>query len=199
MEQPENNQTTQAPDVKTKTCQTTPMQEWKNKTQNLPLRATKQTARAISHSMVSTEMHLWLILTGIKDRDRVFLLDASISPSGPFGDSGNTVVSRSREVKKTKEAFVQFLPRHTQGEGLLATQPRPGPSKREAQKQDWGPARCSQQPPQRQDLLTIISVLRPASPVPVQDANYQGGNYVILGARPFGLHLFFFFRGTKAI
>lgn len=34
MEQPENNQTTQAPDVETNTCQTTPMQEWKNKTQS---------------------------------------------------------------------------------------------------------------------------------------------------------------------
>jgi len=36
MEQPENNQTnvTHTPDVKTKTCQTTHMQEWKNKRQS---------------------------------------------------------------------------------------------------------------------------------------------------------------------
>ncbi|ROI84191.1 hypothetical protein DPX16_19963 [Anabarilius grahami] len=58
---------------------------------DLSLRATKQTARAIGRSMaamVSTERHLWLNLTGIKDKDRVFLLDAPVSPSGLFGDPG---------------------------------------------------------------------------------------------------------------
>ncbi len=61
---------------------------------DLSLRATKQTARAIDRSMaamVSTERHLWLNLTGIKDKDCAFLLDAPISPSGIFGDAVNTV------------------------------------------------------------------------------------------------------------
>lgn len=56
---------------------------------DLSLRATKQTAHSISRfmaAMVSTERHLWLNLTGIKDKDRAFLLDAPISPSGLFGD-----------------------------------------------------------------------------------------------------------------
>lgn len=137
---------------------------------DLSLRATKQTARAIGRSMsalVSTERHLWLNLTGIKEKDRVFLLDSPVSPSGLFGDSVSTVVTRFKEVKKHEEAFVQFLPRRTQGEGPSATQPRPGPSKaREVKKQsvaerapprrDWGQARRAQQPP-KPDLRTIIN------------------------------------------
>ncbi|XDV19288.1 hypothetical protein PO909_024787 [Leuciscus waleckii] len=46
---------------------------------DLSLRATKQMARAIGRSisaLVSTERHLWLNLTGIKDNDRVFLFDS---------------------------------------------------------------------------------------------------------------------------
>ncbi len=80
---------------------------------DLSLRATKQTARAIGRSMaamVSTERHLWLNLTGIKDKDRTFLLDAPISPSGGlFGDAVNTVATRFREAKRYEEAFVRFF------------------------------------------------------------------------------------------
>ncbi len=53
------------------------------KTADLPLRATKETTRAIGRSMaalVVAERHLWLTLSDIKDRDRVFLLDAPLSP-----------------------------------------------------------------------------------------------------------------------
>ncbi|XDV19573.1 hypothetical protein PO909_025020 [Leuciscus waleckii] len=137
---------------------------------DLSLRATKQTARAFGRSMsalVSTERHLWLNLTGIKDKDRVFLLDSLVSPSGLFGDSVNTVVTRFREVKRYEEAFVQFLPRRTQGEGPSATQPLPGPSRsREVKKQsvasrappskNCGQAHHAQQPP-KPDLRTIIN------------------------------------------
>lgn len=95
---------------------------------NLSLHTTKQTACSIAvqwhcanqsscsmAALMSTERHLWLNLTGIKDKDRVFLLDAPVSPSGLFVDSVNTVVSRYWEVKKHEEAFVQFLPCYTQG------------------------------------------------------------------------------------
>lgn len=34
-----------------------------------------------------TERHLWLNLSGIWEKDRTFLLDAPLSPSGLFGDS----------------------------------------------------------------------------------------------------------------
>ncbi|KAI2642464.1 Lamina-associated polypeptide 2, isoform alpha [Labeo rohita] len=110
---------------------------------DLSLRATKQTAHSISRSMtamVAAERHLWLNLTGIKDRDKIFLLDAPVSTSGLFGDSVNTVVTRFREAKRHTEAFDQFLPRRAQVSGLSATQPRPSqvPLRRESQKTGSG-------------------------------------------------------------
>ncbi|KAL0164602.1 hypothetical protein M9458_040355, partial [Cirrhinus mrigala] len=64
-------------------------------TADLSLRATKETARAIGRSMaslVAAERHLWLTLSDMKEKDRVFLLDAPLSPSGLFGDAVNAVV-----------------------------------------------------------------------------------------------------------
>ncbi len=52
-----------------------------HRTTDLSLRATKETARAIGRSMatlVAAERHLWLTLSDIKDRDRVFLLDSLV-------------------------------------------------------------------------------------------------------------------------
>ncbi len=110
---------------------------------DLSLRATKQTAHAIGRSMaamVSTERHLWLNLTGIKERNRSFLLDAPVSPSGLFGDAVNSVATRFREAKRYEEAFVRFLPRRAQASGLSTTQSRPGSVslRREAQKESRG-------------------------------------------------------------
>ncbi|KAI2653826.1 Gag-Pol polyprotein [Labeo rohita] len=138
---------------------------------DLSFRATKQTARSIGRSMaamVAAERHLWLNLTGIKDRDKIFLLDAPVSSSGLFGDSVNTVVTRFREAKRHAEAFDQFLPCRGQASGLSAIQPRPSqvPLRRESQKQsvasratprkDWGAARHTQQPSKRPDRRSII-------------------------------------------
>ncbi len=64
---------------------------------DLSLRATKETAKAIGRSMaalVVTERHLWLNRSQIKDKDRAFLLNAPISPSGLFG----AIVSYSYRV-----------------------------------------------------------------------------------------------------
>ncbi|KAK2903444.1 hypothetical protein Q8A67_008157 [Cirrhinus molitorella] len=140
---------------------------------DLSHRATKQTARAIGRSMaalVSTERHLWLNLTGIKDKDRAFLLDAPISPSGLFGEVVSTVATRFREAKRYEEAFVRFLPRRAQESGLSATRSRPGPVplRREEQKEsvasrappcrEWGAAhRASQSASKRPDLRSIIA------------------------------------------
>ncbi len=52
---------------------------------DLALRATKHTARAVGRSMagsVAAERHLWLNLTEINEKEKVFLLDAPISQSG---------------------------------------------------------------------------------------------------------------------
>ncbi|KAI2667000.1 Gag-Pol polyprotein [Labeo rohita] len=81
---------------------------------DLSLRATKQTARAIGRSMsalVSTERHLWLNLTGIKEKDRVFLLDSLFLPLVCLVTRGGAVChpappgpSKAREVKKQSVA-----------------------------------------------------------------------------------------------
>ncbi len=55
---------------------------------DLALRATKHTARAVGRSMaasVAAERHLWLNLTEIREKEKVFLMDAPISQSGLFG------------------------------------------------------------------------------------------------------------------
>lgn len=73
----------------------------------------KKMAHAIGRSMsamVAMERHLWLNLTGIKKRDKVFLLDAPVLPSGLFSKSINTVVSRFWEAKRQMEAFDKKLP-----------------------------------------------------------------------------------------
>ncbi len=83
------------------------------RTADLSLRATKETARAIGRSMaalVAAERHLWLTLSDIKDRDRVFLLDAPLSPSGLFGDAVDTVVDRHQEAGRQAAAFRRFSP-----------------------------------------------------------------------------------------
>ncbi len=87
------------------------------KTADLSLRATKETTRAIVRSMaalVAAERHLWLTLSDIKYRDRVFLLYSPLSPSGPFnGNAVGAVVDRYQEAVKQAAAFQRFLPRRS--------------------------------------------------------------------------------------
>lgn len=64
---------------------------------DLSLRANRETARAIGQSMaalVATKRNLWLTLSNIKEKDRVFLIEAQLALSGLFGDAVNTVVYR---------------------------------------------------------------------------------------------------------
>ncbi len=111
------------------------------RTADLSLRATKETARAIGRSMaalVAAERHLWLTLSDIKDRDRVFLLDAPLSPSGLFGDAVDIVVDRHQEAGRQAAAFRRFLPRRSLTQGAAGREqplPRAGSSYREAQKE----------------------------------------------------------------
>ncbi len=79
---------------------------------DLALRATKHTARAVGRSMaasVAAERHLWLNLTEIREKEKVFLMDAPISQSGLFGEVVSAVVFRS--VKTQSAALKQFMPR----------------------------------------------------------------------------------------
>ncbi|KAL0183550.1 hypothetical protein M9458_019246, partial [Cirrhinus mrigala] len=125
------------------------------RTADLALRATKETARAIGRSMaalVAAERHLWLTLSDMKEKDRVFLLDAPLSPSGLFGDSVNSVVDRYQEARKQAAAFQRFLPlRHPAREAAGREQPRPSTSSsyRDAQKQSV----ATRAPPHRERVV----------------------------------------------
>ncbi len=99
------------------------------RTADLSLRATKKTAKAIGWSMaalVAVERHLWLTLSDIIEKDRVFLLDAPLVPSGLFGDGVNSVVDRFQEARKQAAAFQRFLPRRSLAQGAAGReQPQP--------------------------------------------------------------------------
>lgn len=61
---------------------------------NLALRATKQVACAIGctlAALIVTERHLLLNLLELKEKDRSFLLDVPVSPTGLFGTAVETV------------------------------------------------------------------------------------------------------------
>ncbi len=45
---------------------------------------------------VAAERHLWLNLTEISEKEKVFLLDAPISQSGLFGEAVSSVVEKFR-------------------------------------------------------------------------------------------------------
>ncbi|KAI2668278.1 putative uridine nucleosidase 2 [Labeo rohita] len=139
------------------------------RTADLSLRATKETARAIGRrsmaALVVAERHLWLTLSDMKEKDRVFLLDAPLSPSGLFGDAVNTVVDRYQEARKQAAAFQRYLPRRHSAHGAAATeQPRPSTSSshREAQKQSV----ATRTPPHRERVVKRTSLRgpRPSGP-----------------------------------
>ncbi len=62
---------------------------------------------------VAAEHHLWLNLTEIREKERVFLLDAPISQSGLFGEAVSSVVEKFRSAKTQSAALKQFMPRRT--------------------------------------------------------------------------------------
>ncbi len=81
---------------------------------DLALRATKHTAHAVGRSMagsVAAERHLWLNLTEIREKEKVFLLDAPILQSGLFGEAVSSVVEKFRSAKTQSAALKQFMPR----------------------------------------------------------------------------------------
>ncbi len=100
---------------------------------DLALRATKHTARAVGCSMaglVAAERHLWLNLTEIREKEKVFLLDAPISSSGLFGDAVNTVVDKFSAAKTHLAAFKQFMPRRArEPASASSSRERPAPRK----------------------------------------------------------------------
>ncbi len=60
---------------------------------------------------VAAERHLWLNLTEIPEKEKVFLMDAPISQSGLFGEAVSAVVDKFRSAKTQSAALKQFMPR----------------------------------------------------------------------------------------
>lgn len=72
-------------------------------TTDLALRANKHTACAICcclAGLMAPEIHLWLNLTDIRDKDEALLMDAPVSQSGLFFEAVNSVTERCRTVKQ---------------------------------------------------------------------------------------------------
>lgn len=83
---------------------------------------------SVEAAPVAKERHLWLNLSGIKEKDKVFLLDALLPPSGLFSDTVNTVINRFQHARKQSVAFQQFLPRRSISKSKKAVpsgQPQP--------------------------------------------------------------------------
>ncbi len=83
--------------------------------------------------LVVEQRHLWLTLSDMKENDRVFLMDAPITPFGLFGDAVNSIIDRYQEARKQR-----FLPHHSLALGAAGwEQPPPCTSSSywEAQKQ----------------------------------------------------------------
>ncbi len=99
-------------------------------------------------ALVAVERHLWLTLSDMKEKDRVFLMDATLAPSGLYGNTVNSVVDRYQEARKQAAAFQRFLPRRPIALGAAGReqpQPRTSSSYREIQRYSV----ASRAPPQR--------------------------------------------------
>ncbi len=95
---------------------------------DLALRATKTTAQAIGRSMdslVVLKRHLWLTLMEIKDADKVFFLDAPISPSCIFGPAVEGFAERFTEAMR------HFLPKRSSS-AVAQSCPKPAPTQQPA-------------------------------------------------------------------
>ncbi len=129
-------------------------------------RATKETAHAIGRPMaalVAVERHLWLTLSDMKEKDRVFLMDATLAPSGLYGNTVNSVVDRYQEARKQAAAFQRFLPRRPIALGAAGReqpQPRTSSSYREIQRYSV----ASRAPPQRDRGRQRPKKSRPSAP-----------------------------------
>lgn len=61
-------------------------------------------------ALVATVGNLWFNLLGIMERDRLFLLDAPLSPSGLYGNAVRLIVERFQEAKHQSAAFQEVHP-----------------------------------------------------------------------------------------
>ncbi len=109
---------------------------------DLALCATKTTPQAFRRSMASLvvlERHLWLMLTEIKDADKVPFLDAPISPNGLFGLAVEGFAERFTEAQKLSQAMRHFLPKRSSSTAA-PSRPKPMPTQQPTKPAPAAPA-----------------------------------------------------------
>ncbi|XP_053089208.1 uncharacterized protein LOC128318105 [Pangasianodon hypophthalmus] len=119
----------------------------------------------------------------MKEKDRVFLMDAPLAPSGLFGDTVSSVVDRYQEARTQAVAFQRFLPRRSLALGAAGwEQPPPcaSSSYQEAQKQSSGPG--SSKCPWEIDLPTLPPMVLQGAAVSCEHSSKSPpGNVAVLG------------------
>ncbi len=128
---------------------------------DLALRTTKTTSQAIGRSianLVVLERHLWLMLTEIKDADKVPFLDAPISPNSLFGPAVEGFAERFTKAQKSSQAMRHFLPKRSSS-AAASSRPKPTPTQQPVKP---APAATTPQPatpgpPTKQPLLNLFS------------------------------------------
>lgn len=85
-------------------------------------------------SLITTEMHLWLNLSGMGDKNKVSLLDTSDTPSGLFGSMVNSIINRFWETKQQTASVSQFLPHRVEFPQATMSGARASTNVREAHK-----------------------------------------------------------------
>lgn len=79
-------------------------------------------------AMFATERYLWLILLGIKKKEKSFLIDSLVSPSSHFGTAADIVFERFREARVQSAVFKCYIPFQAQAPSAPATPSDQGPS-----------------------------------------------------------------------
>ncbi len=95
--------------------------------------------------LVATERHLWLNLEYFREKEKNFLLDASVSPSKLFGTSVETVIGKFLEAKARFAAFKTFMPRRSRSKPQATK--GAGSSQSEDRRQDQKASTASRAPP----------------------------------------------------
>lgn len=60
-------------------------------------------------ALVDTERHLFKPM-GIEDKNKAFLLDATILPQGLFGNTVNIIINKYQEAKCQSAMFRELIP-----------------------------------------------------------------------------------------
>ncbi len=84
----------------------------------------------------------------MKEKDKVFLMDAPLALSGLFGDAVNSIVDRYHEARKQVAAFQQFLSRRSIILGAAGRE-QPQPCTTSSYMETQKPSFAFRAPPQR--------------------------------------------------